>query len=77
MTAKTTLLALFLTASSLCAQIPSAKSGVVATNKDEALRQALRQALDGTTTNVAIPAPVRIAASRPSRSASACGRARA
>ena len=62
MTVKTTLLALLLTGFSLCAQIPSAKPGVVATNKDEALRLALRQALAGTTTNVAIPAPVRIAA---------------
>src|SRR6266436_3559051 len=60
MTVKTTLLALLLTGSSLWAQIPSATPGVATTNKEEVLRQALRQALDGTATNVATPAPVRI-----------------
>jgi len=61
MTVKTPLLALLLTGSSLWAQIPSATPGVAATNKEEVLRQALRQTLDGTVTNVV--APVRIASS--------------
>src|SRR5712691_437982 len=60
MTVKTTLLALLLTASSLWAQIPSATPRVATTNKDEVLRQALHQALDGAATNTATPAPVRI-----------------
>ncbi len=49
MTSKTTLLALLLTGSGLLAQIPPPPGDTAGTNRDEILRQALRQAIEART----------------------------